>query len=179
MLLSILHRWAAALRRSAGAFRRDREGVTLIEFAYIAPIFFLVLFSIIEIALISFSTSTFRTGLAYASRLVRTGDAQCLSDADFIEAICSRTTLAPSCATRTEVEREVYPSGFTTDVDLAIDVDEFAALESGDVVLIRATYRWPLQSPLVEPFFTDGEGDFPYQVSFLFKNEEFFSAVCP
>lgn len=171
--------WAPeALRRRVDAFRRDQRGVTIVEFALVAPVFFLFLFSAIEIALISFSTSTFHTGLAYASRLVRTGDAQCFSDDEFIGAICGRASFAPECAARTEITRQVFSVGYATDPDLAIDVAEFAALASGDVVMIRAAYRWPVLSPIVAPFLAEEDGAFAYEVSFLFKNEEFVSATC-
>lgn len=162
----------------ARAFRRDRRGVTVVEFSLIAPVFFLLIFSIAEIAMMSLSTSTFRTGLAQASRLVRTGDAQCFDNAEFVTAICDRARFAPDCVTRTTIGRQVFTSGFQSDDELVIDVDEFAALESGGVVRISATYRWRLLSPLVEPFFGDDDGVFSYQASLLFKNEEFAGAVC-
>lgn len=178
MALRALSGIARAATRQARAYRRDKKGVTLVEFAVIAPLFFLLLLSIIEIALISLSTSTFRTGLSHASRLVRTGDAQCLSRQDFIVAICSRTSLAPNCAERTEIDRQVYSVGFSSDPELVIGVDEFAALSGGDVVRISATYEWEVLSPIVAPFLADGSGVFPYEVSFLFKNEEFPAAAC-
>lgn len=158
-------------------FRSDDSGVTAVEFALVAPLFFLLLFSIIEVALMSFSNSTLHTGLAGAARLVRTGQAQCLTDEQFIEAICENAGFAPNCSSRTEVERRVFTAGFS-DPSLTIDADEFSTLSGGDVVMISAIYKWPLQSPLVEPFFSNGEGDAPFRMSLLFKNEEFKSTGC-
>lgn len=161
-----------------GAFISDRRGVTLVEFALIAPVFFLLLFSILEIALISLSTATYETGFSQASRLVRVGEAQCLTDAQFVRAICDKAGFAPSCEARTTIEREIYQPDFTPDRTLTVSPTEFSQLAGGTVVKVSATYRWPLLSPIVEPFFTDGEGRFAYRLSFLFKNEGFERATC-
>ncbi|MCI4663213.1 MAG: pilus assembly protein [Neomegalonema sp.] len=171
-------RKAVRAKRRLLAFQRDARGVTAVEFALIAPFFFMLIFSVMEVALISFATSTFRTGLSYATRLIRTGDAQCFSEKQFIKALCSKAGFAPSCETRTTVERKVFPVGYTTDLSLAVSAKEFKSLSGGDVVMVSATYKWPLQSPIVEPFLGDGGGAFSFQLSFLFKNELFASKSC-
>ena len=54
-------------------FSRDRSGATLVEFAIIAPIFFLMLFSIIEYGLVMFSSVVIESAVMHASRVVSIG----------------------------------------------------------------------------------------------------------
>lgn len=64
-----------ARRRPAG-FGAAREGVTAIEFAMVAPIFFALLLAIFETAFAMLSNQMLETAAVDSARLVMTGQAQ-------------------------------------------------------------------------------------------------------
>ena len=57
-------------------FRRNRGGSAAVEFALVAPIFFALLFAIIESAMVFFASQLLETVTADSARLVMTGQAQ-------------------------------------------------------------------------------------------------------
>lgn len=160
------------LRRAAGRWRRAREGVTALEFAMVAPALFLVVTAIIEVALITFSTGTLRTGVNHAGRQIRVGQAQCFTDQDIIKSICAKASFLPQCLDRIAIERAVFPVGF------AGEGVADGETHPSDVVLIGATYRWKVVSPGLNPFFADDNGDFKFRQSFVFKTEEYIVESC-
>jgi Flp pilus assembly protein TadG len=99
--MSMLSRLGERLRRSC-AFRlwRGEDGVTAIEFAMIAPLFFLLLGSIMETGIMLFSEYSLQTSVQSAGRLVRTGQAQelQLTEAAFKNEICKTAEIVMDCA---------------------------------------------------------------------------------
>src|SRR5258707_3590759 len=57
-------------------FGRSRRGSAVVEFALVAPVFFALLFAIIETALMFFASQVLETVTANAARMVLTGQAQ-------------------------------------------------------------------------------------------------------
>src|SRR5690242_4172888 len=62
----------AALRR----FRRSRRGSAAVEFALVAPVFFALLFAIIEVAIMFFASQVLETVTQSSARVLLTGQAQ-------------------------------------------------------------------------------------------------------
>jgi Flp pilus assembly protein TadG len=67
-------RFADRIRRRG--FRRNEQGATAVEFAMIAPLFFLMLGVVLETGLMLFTEYTLQTSVQEAARIVRTGQAQ-------------------------------------------------------------------------------------------------------
>ena len=61
-----------ALRR----FRRNRRGSAAVEFALVAPVFFALLFAIIETAIVFFAGQVLETVTQDSARMIMTGQAQ-------------------------------------------------------------------------------------------------------
>ena len=57
-------------------FRRNRRGSAAVEFALIAPIFFGLLFAIIELAMVFFASQVLETVTQDSARMIMTGQAQ-------------------------------------------------------------------------------------------------------
>jgi Flp pilus assembly protein TadG len=57
-------------------FWRDESAVTVIEFAFIGPLFFFMLFSVLETGAVLFTEYVLQTSVQGAARIVRTGQAQ-------------------------------------------------------------------------------------------------------
>ena len=57
-------------------FRRNRRGSAAVEFALVAPIFFALLFAIIELAMVFFASQVLETVTQDSRALIMTGQAQ-------------------------------------------------------------------------------------------------------
>jgi Flp pilus assembly protein TadG len=66
----------ARITARAARFARDRKGATAVEFAFVAAPFFLLVFAILEIALIFFASAIIEEAVADAARDIRTGELQ-------------------------------------------------------------------------------------------------------
>jgi Flp pilus assembly protein TadG len=102
----IISRIARALKRGGTRpFLKNDDGVTVIEFAAIAPVFFLLMGSIMETGVMLFAEYVLQTSVQDASRLVRTGQAQQagMTAAQFKNEICSTATVITNCNTAVTV----------------------------------------------------------------------------
>jgi len=75
----------ATVRKALRRFRRNRRGSAAVEFALVAPVFFALLFAIIETALVFFAGQVLETGVQDSGRLLFTNQSNCagMSQADF------------------------------------------------------------------------------------------------
>ncbi len=69
-------------RKTLGVMRKRQRGSAAVEFALVAPIFIILLFSILEAGWFYFVNSAVEQANATAARLIRTGQAQNSTDAD-------------------------------------------------------------------------------------------------
>ena len=83
-----------SVRNILRRFRRNRRGSAAVEFALVAPLFFGVLFAILETAIVFFAGQVLELGTAESARLMMTHQAQDSSmtetDSNRISAIASR-----------------------------------------------------------------------------------------
>ncbi len=160
------------LGRRIRRFLGVERGAVAIEFVILAPVYFLMIFGIIELALVSFNASTLKSGVAAAARQVKVGKAQCFKDKDAIDAICGASFLA-DCKKRVTVDRATFPLGWGS----ASSGSSFKSINPGDIVLLQATYEWPVITPLLQPFLGNAEGKLPLTRSLIFKSEEFVTTA--
>jgi Flp pilus assembly protein TadG len=74
---------------------RDERGSILIEFAFIGPLFILLLLGMLELALMVFSQTVLDGAARQAGRTVRTGHAQFSGVSTFTTALCSGLAAIP------------------------------------------------------------------------------------
>ena len=65
--------------RKARQYGANEDGVTSIEFALLSIPYFLIITGIIEIGMISMSSSTLQTGVREAGRMTRVGLGGCMT----------------------------------------------------------------------------------------------------
>ena len=65
-----------SLRTALRRFRRNRRGSAAVEFALVAPVFFALLFAIIETAIVFFAGQVLETVTQDSARMIMTGQAQ-------------------------------------------------------------------------------------------------------
>lgn len=153
------------------SFFRSQEGATTTEFVILAPLFLLMLFAIIEIAMISLSRTTVRANMAEVGRDVRTGLAQCITEQELAERVC-RKTLFANCVENVEISQSILGGARSR------NARNVAAADAGDVVLMNASYPWPVLTPILTPLLGDQNGEMTLSSSFIFKNEPFNDQIC-
>ena len=158
--------------------RANNKGSAAIEFAFVAPVFFLLLMGTVEAGIIFFAQSSLQNAVNDAARLVRTGQSACFSldvnnlcqsmtAAQFRDQVCNEVSLLlQNCGTdangNSDLQFDItaYPAGFTgaansSPLDAAQNLPNMTAFNTGnacDVVLVRAYYRWPVFTPMLNFF---------------------------
>lgn len=142
------------LNKTLRRFRRNRRGSAAVEFAFVAPIFFVMLFAIIETSLVFFAAQVLETGTQDSARLMLTHQAQDanMSQAQFKQDLCNRVVVLFSCD-GIYVDVKTYAEGSAVSITDPIDgagnfVTNFtyqtAPAGSANTVIVRAFYQWPL-----------------------------------
>lgn len=93
-----------ALKRTR-RYLKNREGTAAIEFAILAIPFFMLLFAILELAIVFFINSTLNHSVSEAGRQIRTGNFQaCGSQAKFKELVCTNMSGLGNCEKRLRID---------------------------------------------------------------------------
>jgi Flp pilus assembly protein TadG len=181
-LLARAHIRLAAFGR---AYRSDAKGATAVEFAMVALPLLLLLFSVLELAMIFLISTTLENATYNAARQIRTGNFQASGTPTavaFKTAVCNDLSwLGSACTSKVEVDVRTYASFTNPSIPDPISNGNFntGALtfvpgSPGDIVLVRAFYKWTL----VTPYLTSGlqklnGGVSVITASSLFRNEPY------
>src|SRR5882757_6064601 len=141
----------SALRR----FRRNRRGSAAVEFALVAPVFFALLFAIIETAIIFFAGQVLETVTQDSSRMIMTGQAQTAAyktATDFKNGVvCPRINVLFDCQNGITVDVQSYPQFSAITIVPPIDASKtfvapnnYSPGGAGNIVVVRLFYQWPL-----------------------------------
>lgn len=151
-------------RKMLRRFGRNRGGSAAVEFALVAPVFFALLFAIIESALMFFASQVLETATQNSARMVLTGQQQngqlplmspCSSSDTTAQKfkcyVCSQIPALFDCS-GIYVDVESYPSFSSVSIDDHIDAAgnfnasgmQFTPGGAGDIVVVRVFYQWPL-----------------------------------
>ncbi|NJN05552.1 MAG: pilus assembly protein [Rhodobacteraceae bacterium] len=177
--------------------RRNEDGSPTVEFVFAAPVLVLMSIGTIEFGLVNFVTVLMESGLRDAARFGITGQepdpsARLAAIVGIIEDrtiglvdIDAASIEIVSYENFTDVERsEDYVDGNAngsfdpgetyTDENgngqWDADVGVAGAGESGQVVVYRMEYNWPLLTPVLSEFIGD-DGYFPIRASIAVRNE--------
>lgn len=175
-----------SLRRRLAAFAAAREGVTIVEFAIVGPVFFLIVGAILETAIAFFAGQALDTAVSSSTRLIRTGQAQSMSLDQYRNEICGGLYGMFDCD---QIRLVVRPlTGFSA-FSRTPPVDEDGAWQVADdyrvncstncsagntVMVVEAYYKFP--SILAIPGLTAGllpDGTRLLATSRVFMNEPF------
>ena len=162
---------------------RGESGSAAVEFAFVAPVFFMILFGIIEGGIMFFGQAALINAVQDAARLIRTGQAQGMAPGDFTQQVCNGIQPLLDC-TNLRVDVESYPSGFASGGLGSPAFDASGNPPSGyspgnacDVVVVRAFYKYSVITPIVSPLLTGGRGYNWLTAASAFRNEPFTAAV--
>jgi len=145
----------AVTTRRLRSFRRGQDGSAAVEFAMIAPIFFALIFAVIETGMVFMAGQVLETGVEDGARLVYTSTTT--SAADFKSAICGRVSMMLDCS-KLDIDVRSYDPG--TAISIADPIDSNGkyvstgfvyqppayspTAPSSKTVVVRAFYQWPL-----------------------------------
>lgn len=152
---------ASVLRR----FRRSGAGSAAVEFALVAPLFFALLFAIIETGMVFFANQVLETVTQDSARIIQTGQAMTpggisatqtgpLTEAQFMtQVVCPDIPALFSCD-KIQIDVESYPpdqawpAAFSNQIDsngnFVANNLQFNTGGPCDVVIVRLFYQWPL-----------------------------------
>lgn len=185
-----------------GRFLRRRDGVTTIEFAFVAPILIFLIMGIVEFSLIAFTMATMESATFITSRLGKTGYTA--------PGLTREQTIKNTIANRTEgllnpnllkITYNIY-SGFNTNpqpepcispsappcpgtagvnfqdvngnAEWDPDLSTAGLGNAGDIVVYNVLYPWPVMTPILRPILGN---PFNIIVRTVVKNEPYGTAV--
>jgi Flp pilus assembly protein TadG len=143
----------ATIAKPFRRFRRNRRGSAAVEFALVAPIFFALLFAIIESAMVFFASQMLETVTQDSARLIMTLQAQnqAMTQQQFKDNLCSRVTMLFDCANGISIDVQKYSSFASLNIADPIDAgrnfvppNNFNPGGPSDIVVVRVFYQWPL-----------------------------------
>ena len=165
-------------RKSSGAghFRRDERGTTAIEFAFVAPVRFFALLSLVEMGMLGMMMMSVDAAVLDAARRIRTGRDDAASSAQaFEDQVCSNIGSAlQSCRDRLVISVNRFDR--FADANAVAAAPPLLKLPSGgagDIIIVKANYTWPLLTPLLATLEHDGPTNVIIPARAAFKNEPF------
>jgi len=175
------------IKRFLAKGRRDDRGSAAMEFAFVAPVFFMIMLGIIEGGVMFFGQAALMNATQDAARLIRTGQAQGTVDQSaFTQDVCNGIKALLSCS-NLQVDVQNYPSGFNgsqsapTDANgnLIAGQNRYNTGGPCDVVIVRAFYKYTIVTPVITSFLAGKSGnDFNYlTAAAAFRNEPYTAAV--
>lgn len=151
-------------------FTRRQSGATLVEMAIIAPVFLLVLVSLIELSMMFFATLTMQYAVREGARFAITG--QSTSDGYASNQQRYATVIAKirdnSLGMYDKLNTQVVVNG------TAFQQKEYSNAmfgAAGSVNVVQLNCEWTLTTPLLGQFFTNGK--YSFSVATTMRNEFF------
>lgn len=185
--------------KTLGALRAEQKGSAAVEFALIAPLFFALVFSIMEAGWFFFVNSAVEQANANASRLIRTGQAQTSIDAGgaqiytkdaFFSEICNVVSAFGDCEKRLTVDIARFANfdALANDIsnpvcrdrdDPTIQGAQFSESDYGtqnEIIRVRVCFLYkPLNPAIGLNMGTDSHGFKEVVALSIFRNEPFES----
>ncbi len=133
-------------------FRRHRRGSAAVEFALVAPIFFGLLFALIESALVFFASQLLETATQDSARMILTGQAQnaAYTQAQFKTYLCGKLSTLFDCTNSIYIDVQSYSTFSSVSMSNQIDASKnfntsmkYDPGTPGDIVVVRVFYQWP------------------------------------
>ena len=174
--------------------KRGNSGSAAVEFALIAPTFFLMLFAIFETGMVFFADMTLANAVTTTGRLVRTGQAQNqnMTQDQFRTQLCNQISFLLPCTNADSAKLLIdvrafpnfstaaYPQALDANGNLNPNLNSYQPGASSQVpgqnaiVLVRVFYTWQLYTPLFGSYFSNMANNTRLlSYSLAFKNEPF------
>lgn len=183
-----IKRAGKCLSAYAGRLRvRARSGSAMLEFAFIAPIFFLFMMATIEVGIIYLGNFVLQNATNDAARQIRTGQVTASSGAaTFRTLVCNKISPLLACDSNLQIDVETFTSfgaatitnPINTNGTLNANLNNFQPGTVCSIVLVRAFYTYPVATPLLTPFLVNiNSTQHLLTAAAAFRNEPYNSGV--
>jgi Flp pilus assembly protein TadG len=171
---------------------KAEQGLVAVEFALIAPMFFYLLFGILEISILLFASSVVDTAIHNAARKIRTGEAQLSGNplTSFKTELCNSIPTLYDC---NDITLDVRTFNSFSNVSIAavhlnangdlvytdasgneaLYVPEFTPGGSSKISVVRAMYSWTFATPLMGNMLGDNGSSKFLSSTVVFRNEPY------
>ncbi len=168
-------------------FAKNKKGAAAVEFALIAPIFFALMFSILEAGWYFFISSAVEQANANAARLIRTGQVQNngVTKEAFFNEVCDIVDTFGGCSEKLTVDVSRYATFAALAADLSAPVcrdadhDDVDALPFGtgiqrEIVRVRVCFLYkPINPGIGLNLDNTGDGHRKIVSISIFRNEPY------
>lgn len=137
----------------------------MVEFALVAPFFFLLLIGAIELGMLFLATISMQHAVREGARFAVTGQAPGGNRFDAVEAIIQQQSMGFYA----QVNPQYHVAAIQKDGSSSPLSNSFGSAEQ--LVVIRLDCTWPLITPMARAFFTDG--NYKFSVAATMRNEAF------
>ncbi len=190
----VIRRAERVSMRLGSKFKRNEDGATAVEFAFVALPFFMLLFGILELAIVFFVNSALVHATSEAGRTLRTGNFQACGGVDEFKAlVCGNMTGMASCWKNVRID-VVSGNSFKTialpTIPDPLDLDptqtgadavpqtvngNYSTNSSGDMMVVRSTFYYRLVLPTILTRLDNpkGSGVRTMVATTAFRNEPF------
>ncbi|MCP3474123.1 pilus assembly protein [Bradyrhizobium sp. CCGUVB1N3] len=179
-------------RNHFGAFLRNTEGATAVEFALIATPFLGILAALIQTFLLFFAQSILENAVRQSARQILTGQVQAqdasltaaAAAAAFKTTVCNNATVLFTCSSTSGlmVDVQVANNWSSTNVGMptltydssgnVTNTWQFNPGTAGDIVVVRVMYLWPIFfGPIAFNMANQPNGSRLIMASAAFQNE--------
>lgn len=161
---------------------KNQDGATIIEYAIIAPVLFLLLMGIIEMGLFFYASNVIENATVASSRFGITGQEYktrpiCPNSEDrsaFIRCSVERYSRGVLDPADVRIQAKVISGGFENvnpeEYDFGEDERDYGG--ANQAVVYRVSYTWKFFTPLIGKFFSD-DGEYDIESTVLIRNENF------
>ncbi|CAN7383170.1 TadE/TadG family type IV pilus assembly protein [Phenylobacterium sp. LjRoot219] len=132
-------------------FKRSEDGVAALEFALVSPMVIALMIGTIQIGMLELMSTNLDAAVMSTTRKIRTGAADRPVGADaFEDAICEvMIDERDKCRDRLAISvQKVTDFAAAEAVANATPTGQYDIGGPGAIILVRATYRWPLILPM-------------------------------
>ncbi len=182
------HPHAAAKATPRGSVLRSKSGSAAIEFAFVAPIFFVFLMGTMETGLIYFGNFVLQNAVNDAARQIRTGQVAVnnITQTQFRTTVCNSIAPLLACDSNLQIDVETMPNfasatvtnPITSSGGLDPSLNNWAPGTVCSIVLVRAFYTWNVATPLLTPFLVNmSSNNHLLSAAAAFRNEPYSTSV--
>lgn len=179
---------AAAARLVRRLSRLGISGSAAIEFAFVAPIFFVFLMGTMETGLIFLGNFVLQNATNDAARQIRTGQAATsnMTQAQFRTMICNGISPLLQCDSNLQIDVQTFTSfanasitnPLTSSGGLDPSLNRWSTGSVCSIVLVRTFYTWQVATPLLTPFLINISPDKRLlSAAVAFRNEPYSTSV--
>jgi Flp pilus assembly protein TadG len=175
-----LQRLFDAGRRAVAAFATRQDAGPAVEFALVAPVFIVVIYATVQVAIIFICNAYLETATEVAAREVLTNHDTSLSLKDFKTAVCNKMPFLFNCssvmvglqpATQSCSINTAAPA-FNADGTLKVSLP-YQQPTSGQIGVLQVLYQWPIIGmPLGVNFANLGNGTYLMMSTQVFMVEQ-------